>query len=243
MGTAPFSPHTLHAWSELSVASAHAVLPVVFALRRARSVVDVGCLYGAWAAVSRELGVDEVVGVDGEYVDHADLMIPAGDFLARDLARPLRLDRAFDLAISLEVAHYLPPARADGFVGDLCDLAPMVLFSAAIPHQGGVGHVNEQWPAYWAQRFAARAYTPLDCVRDEVWDDPAVASWYAQNTIVFCAPAVQSATITAHHGYGRCPARVHPATYVTYAGGRYNALRRRATRAVARLRRPQPRLG
>lgn len=32
------------------------------------------------------------------------------------------------------------------FIGELCAAAPVVLFSAAIPHQGGVNHVNKQWP-------------------------------------------------------------------------------------------------
>jgi hypothetical protein len=129
------------------------VLPIVFELCRPRSAIDVGCLFGAWAAECRRLGVDEVVAVDGGYVSVSDLLIPGDAFLAHDLNQPLRLERKFDLAISLEVAHYLPESRAGGFVADLCELAPMVLFSAAIPHQGGIGHVSEQWPG-WAERFA-----------------------------------------------------------------------------------------
>jgi hypothetical protein len=34
----------------------------------------------------------------------------------------------------------------------------MVLFSAAIPAQGGTGHVNERWPGYSRALFAARGY-------------------------------------------------------------------------------------
>jgi hypothetical protein len=30
----------------------------------------------------------------------------------------------------------------------------VVLFSAAIPFQGGVGHINEQWPDYWVKYFS-----------------------------------------------------------------------------------------
>src|SRR5579862_3100091 len=66
------------------------------------------------------------------------------------LDRPFNLGRSFDLAMSFEVAEHLPPDAAKGFVDSLTRLAPLVLFSAAIPFQGGVGHINEQWPEYWA---------------------------------------------------------------------------------------------
>jgi len=33
-----------------------------------------------------------------------------------------------------------------------------VLFSAAIPNQGGTGHINEQWQEYWAEKFYANGF-------------------------------------------------------------------------------------
>jgi len=60
-----------------------------------------------------------------------------------------------------------------------------VLFSAAIPFQGGAGHVNERWPSYWAGLFARHAFVAIDVVRPHVWNDPTVAFWYAQNTILY----------------------------------------------------------
>ncbi|WP_270043122.1 class I SAM-dependent methyltransferase [Solirubrobacter ginsenosidimutans] len=232
----PFSAPQLRAWSAASTASAQVVLPRVFELSRPGSVVDVGCLFGAWAATASALGVPDVLGIDGDYVDRTELAIPESRFLARDLTLSLRVERSFDLAICLEVAHYLPRQRAADFVADLCRLAPLVLFSAAIPHQGGNGHVNEQWPAYWAQRFISCGFTPVDCVRDEIWDDPDVGPWYAQNTLLFVDSGVASAAIRDHSGFGRCPARVHPAIFLPYAGGRYHALRRRASRLHQRVR-------
>jgi SAM-dependent methyltransferase len=228
----PFSPGQLQAWSTASAASARVVLPLLFRLSRPASVVDVGCLFGAWAAAAGELGVADVTGVDGTYVDRSKLLLDR--FEAHDLTVQFRLDREFDLALCLEVAHYLPRQRAASFVADLCALSPLVLFSAAIPHQGGLGHVNEQWPAYWAEHFVKRGYTPVDCVRDEIWDDPDVAPWYAQNTLLFVKHDAATAPLRAHYGYGRCPARVHPAVYMTYAGGRYHTLRRRANALRAR---------
>ena len=69
----------------------------------------------------------------------------------------------FDLAISLEVAEHLAPQRSESLVRDLCALADVVLFAAAVPFQGGAGHVNERWQSWWAQRFTATATRRSTC--------------------------------------------------------------------------------
>jgi len=95
-----------------------------------------------------------------------------------------RLGR-FDLAMSLEVAEHLPPASAPVLVDSLVSHAPVVMFSAAIPFQGGEHHVNEQWPEYWASLFHERGFWVVDCLRREIWSHPAVNWWYAQNLLLF----------------------------------------------------------
>ncbi len=168
--------------------SAEAIVPLVLELTKPGSVVDVGCGQGAWLHVFREHGVDDVVGVDGDYVDPASLLIPRECFRAADLTAGIELERGFDLAVSLEVAEHLPERHADTFVAALTGLAPIVLFSAAIPFQGGTHHVNEQWQDYWVERFRARGFVPVDCVRPRVWNDTSVAGWYAQNVLVYARP-------------------------------------------------------
>ena len=118
----------------VSDASARAVMPRVIGLTGARSVVDVGCGTGAWSRACRELGVPEVVGVDGAYVPAEHRVHPTA-FIERDLAEPLDLGRSFGLAICVDVAEDLPPERAPGLVADLTGLAPVVLFAAAVPGQ------------------------------------------------------------------------------------------------------------
>lgn len=168
-----------------SLRSARKVVPVVLSLVPVRSVVDVGCGVGTWLSVFRECGVQDLLGIDGGYVDQDTLLIPRDRFVARDLETPLELQRRFDLAISLEVAEHLPEARARSFVDELVALADRVLFSAAIPNQGGNQHINEQWQSYWRDLFLARGYRPVDCIRHRFWQEPTVASYYQQNMILY----------------------------------------------------------
>jgi len=165
--------------------SAEVIVPIVLQLLAIRSVVDIGCGDGSWLAVFRKLGVVDVLGIDGDYVDRALLQIPQEHFRTFDLGKPFELGRVFDLAISLEVAEHLPPESAPSLVESLTGTAPAVLFSAAIPHQGGDNHINEQWPEKWAKLFQERGYVPVDCIRRRVWHNEAVEYWYAQNTLLF----------------------------------------------------------
>src|SRR5215468_9814604 len=57
-------------------ASAEVIAPLVLQLLPVRSLVDVGCGDGNWSAVFHELGVHEILGMDGEYVRKDDLQIP-----------------------------------------------------------------------------------------------------------------------------------------------------------------------
>jgi hypothetical protein len=90
------------------------------------------------------------------------------------------------------VAEHLPEDSAKSFVAALVGAAPVILFSVAIPNQGGTHHVNERWQSYWAALFAEHGYIALDCVRPAVFGDQRVELWYRQNILMFCLP-------------GRCP--------------------------------------
>jgi len=118
-------------------------------------------------------------------VDIEMLQIPQERFLSFDLKRPLIINRSFDLAVSLEVAEHLPEESAEPFVDSLVKLAPVVLFSAAIPLQVGKGHLNEQWPDYWADHFERGGYLVVDAIRKKIWQNDDVDYWYAQNILIF----------------------------------------------------------
>ena len=165
--------------------SARQVVPVLLDFVSPRTVIDVGCGIGTWLTVFRELGVEQITGVDGTWVDESQLLIPREAFHAVDFEAVIDITGTYDVAISMEVAEHLPPAAGDRLVDLLTRLAPVVMFSAAVPEQGGVHHVNEQWPSYWVERFAQRRYVAVDCLRARLWDNPNVAPYYAQNVLIF----------------------------------------------------------
>jgi hypothetical protein len=168
-----------------SVRSARAVVPLVLDLVPAHSVCDVGCGAGTWLSVFMNRGISDALGLDGDYVPAEYLHIPRAAFKPSDLRQPINIERTFDLAVSLEVAEHLPAEHADAFVGSLTRLAPVVLFSAAIPSQGGRDHINEQWPDYWERLFGAYGYRAVDVLRPRIWENDDVEWWYRQNIFLY----------------------------------------------------------
>lgn len=195
--------------------SAHRVVGLVVDLVRPGSVADVGCGVGAWLASFAEAGVGRVLGFDGDYVPRDMLRIPRDRFVPVNLQEALPTDERFDLAMSLEVAEHLPEAVADRFVATLCGLAPVVLFSAAIPLQGGTGHINERAQSHWARKFAARGYRAVDAIRPVIWGDDSVKFWYRQNTLLYASEGALASNerlrIAAERTDERMLDLVHPA--------------------------------
>jgi SAM-dependent methyltransferase len=195
----------------LSYRSAREVVPLVLQMMRVNSACDVGCGVGTWLQVFREAGVADVIGIDGEYIPKHLLQIPAVSFHAMDLRQRIALPRSFDLALSLEVAEHLPESRAPSFVEDLTRLAPVILFSAAIPGQGGRGHINEQWQLYWSGMFADCGYVTCDFLRPKIWRNRKIAYWYRQNSLFFCDEKVlASIPALAHSEHRMRLPLVHP---------------------------------
>lgn len=181
-----------------------------------KSAADVGCGVGTWLAVAKELGLQDVHGFEGPWAKTANLVLDQGEVSFTNLEEQVSADTRFDLVISLEVAEHLAESRAKSFVGDLCALGDCVLFSAAIPMQGGTGHVNEQWQSYWARHFATHGYTAFDPVRPLIWQNEDIAFWYRQNILVFAREGSEAQAKLHAQGFG-APAMldlVHPDQYL-----------------------------
>lgn len=167
--------------------SAKKVLSYIFSFIEVKSMCDVGCGVGTWLSQGCGiLGKDiKICGLDGDYVNREYLQIEQNEFIPSNLEKRINLNRRFDLVITLEVAEHLPPQRAKTFVEDLTKLGDVILFSAAIPRQGGLGHINEQPLSYWVEKFAECGYTVFDIVRPEIWNEPKILPMYKQNCVIF----------------------------------------------------------
>lgn len=165
--------------------SAEIILPIVFEHIKPKSVLDVGCGLGTWLKVCKDLGVKEILGIDGNYVDMSKVVIPNENFQRVDLRMLKKSEKKYDLTICLEVAEHLPCEFAQQFVDFLTSSSDTILFSAAIPFQGGQGHINEQPLSYWTNKFKAHGFHIYDFIRPIVWNDERVDWWYKQNIILF----------------------------------------------------------
>jgi SAM-dependent methyltransferase len=171
--------------SEISVKSAKEVIPLILKYFTPQSVVDLGCGTGAWLSIWEKYGVKDVLGIDGDYINESQLLIQKESFMNADLEYTIILTKKFDLAMSLEVAEHIKPEHAGDFIHSLCNMSNVVLFSAAIPHQGGILHYNEQYPDYWIKLFSQNDFSPYDCVRDKIWNNKNVNTCYQQNILFF----------------------------------------------------------
>lgn len=171
--------------AQVSLRCARQIVPLIHDLFRPASVVDIGCGVGAFLRLFQDLGVKDVLGVDGDYVPRQQLLLPQQQFVPADLSAPFSVGRRFDLLLSLEVGEHLDESVADQFVRSLCLHSDLIVFSAAIPLQKGDHHVNERWQSYWVTKFLQCKYLPFDIIRPKIWANENVEVFYKQNILVF----------------------------------------------------------
>jgi Methyltransferase domain len=162
--------------------SASVVLALVLKTAPIQSIVDFGCGTGAWLRCAAAHGIRDLHGLDGDWVPFEYRI---EQFTEADLTKPITLSRRYDFAMCLEVAEHLPASAADTLVASLTRASHLVLFSAAVPNQGGTNHINEQWQDYWVALFADRGFGCSDTIRHQIWGHPDVEWWYQQNILLF----------------------------------------------------------
>ncbi|MCX4824582.1 class I SAM-dependent methyltransferase [Streptomyces sp. NBC_01142] len=195
------------------LSSARVIVPMVSKIAAPESVLDLGCGTGAWLAEFARHGTGRISGFDGPWVDVERLHIPRERFTALDISDLGQPPASHDLAVCLEVAEHLPDSSSEQLVSYLTAAAPTILFSAAVPGQGGVGHVNEQWLDYWAEKFTRRGYRLHDVIRSQVWDNEDVEPWYAQNMVLFADGSVPAGRFEESPGSPLPMRVVHPRVF------------------------------
>ena len=176
-----------------------------------KSVLDIGCGNGSWLKVCKDLNVEEVFGVDGITLPEEELYIDKEEYMVFDLSHPISLKKKYDIVISLEVAEHLYEKDADTFIDSITNHTDVVLFSAAIPGQGGQYHFNEQWPNYWNEKFKQRGFEGYDIIRRKFWNNENLLWWYRQNTIVYVKKG--DTRFSSYTASSEIDALVHPSLF------------------------------
>lgn len=183
------------------------------------SVVDFGTGRGSWLKAAIEMGAADVRGYDIPEIDVAQRQFPAERFFPADLGQPIDIERRFDLAISTEVAEHLPKEHAAIFVANIAQASDLVLFSAAIPYQGGAGHQNENWVEYWVRLFRPHGLAAFDVLRMRFWNEAAIRSYYRQNLLVFArGEAADRLAAAGLQPDPLPPSLIHPEQYLKAVG-------------------------
>ena len=166
--------------------SAEIIVPILIKMFPTESVVDIGCAEGAWLSVFKANGTKKIQGYDGLWLNREKLIIEEIFFKGCCLDT-FQVDPKihFDLSVCLEVAEHLNESSADNLILQLTNLADRVLFSAAIPGQGGLHHINEQPPEYWKRKFNSLGFRQKDIIRPIIWNDDRIAWWYRQNIFIY----------------------------------------------------------
>jgi SAM-dependent methyltransferase len=171
---------------ELRILNAFKCLKAVRAHVPFRSVVDFGCGIGGWLVAAKQLGAIKVTGLEGDWIKDRETLLEAHEIVVGNLAsEKFDFNRSFDLGISIEVAEHLPESSADVFCDNLALSSNLLVFSAAIPVQGGINHLNEQRPRYWVDKFWDRGFVPLEMIRPVIANEPKMYPWLQQNIMMF----------------------------------------------------------
>jgi SAM-dependent methyltransferase len=183
-----YNPLTMWSYHRLARPDAG---PVMAAVREvfpaAHDLIDVGAGSGAYAAAAARHGA-HVVALERSRAGRAMAAlqrVSSAPFDLRDATPP---PHRADLAYCFEVAEHLPPDLGERLVEFLAAAAPLVVFTAAHPGQGGYGHVNEQPRAYWRERFGSAGMAPLpdaeDALRAAFAANGVRAPWFFDNLMV-----------------------------------------------------------
>lgn len=156
-------------------------------LKPGMSVIDVGCGIGEFGHEAADKFAIKYYGVDFK-APKGKLLIPADRYSEYDITSGASFpwNQKFDLVICTEVLEHIDEKFAKNAVSLLASLGDTILFSAAIPDQGGHHHVNEQWQTYWTDLFSIEGFFGYQKVMiDNLWDNENVDVWYKQNLVLY----------------------------------------------------------
>jgi len=151
------------------------------------SIIDFGAGPGVWSSVAAQAFPNaRVLALD---YDQATIFQDVFQTSKPENLSTLVLDfetesldnlQEVDLAICLEVLEHLKSNTANKVFSEMCNKSQVILFSAAVPGQGGTGHINEKPKEYWIEEFRRKDFLIFDIFRN-LLDKPEVPSYYKNN--------------------------------------------------------------
>jgi 2-polyprenyl-3-methyl-5-hydroxy-6-metoxy-1,4-benzoquinol methylase len=156
------------------------ILDLTIELFHPASVLDVGCGTGVSLDYFKKRGVD-AYGMEGSALAISKAQNP---LLIKqyDLHTSIDLSRKFDLVWCFEVAEHIHPRHVSNLLETLTNHGDRILLSAAQPGQGGLGHLNEQFPEYWIEKMSAYGFA-LDAINVRKYRQ--LPDHFASNILVF----------------------------------------------------------
>ena len=149
-----YKPNYYHNRNNWTAPSVKAIMSIILPIYKPNSILDLGCGSGSWLhTISQEYKISDILGIDGHWIDRNEILIPKTNFQTHNLNDVYTPGRKFDMAISMEVAEHLNERYAENLVKSLTNSSNFILFSAAIPSQGGTNHINEKKQSYWKHIF------------------------------------------------------------------------------------------
>jgi hypothetical protein len=157
-----------------------------------QTLTDVGCGSGIWTknfllknnAINKAFTID-LPGTDREYLDSQSRDVYKVVNIDKDLTMdPSLPSGVVDLVICVEVLEHIQELSARELISEFGKKTKFLVFSAAIPGQGGTHHINEQKYSYWYKHLRKAGFIPLDIFRD-LLKISEVPSYY-KNNLIFC---------------------------------------------------------
>jgi glycosyltransferase involved in cell wall biosynthesis len=145
-------------------------------------VLDIGSGPGMYVKSLLDRGVD-AFGID------IDDRVEGKDYLAKESIFDTK--RTADTVICFEVLEHIDPAYADQEVEALynaIESGGILIFTAAQPGQGGVGHINCRKKAYWKNKFIAKGLVfQQDLTNDLItFERKGIhMGWFVNNVMIF----------------------------------------------------------
>ena len=171
----------------IKISSGNEIIKIIKQYYTPKSVIDIGCGKGMFLKCWKDSGVETIAGIDGNTLDNKDLFIDRKFIQIANLETYENVNNTkYDLAMSLEVAEHLHPENAAHFVKLLTGYSDFILFSAAIPYQAGLHHINCQPLKYWVDLFNKENFVCFDFIRPQLFaNHEKVKSFYIQNILFF----------------------------------------------------------